>query len=392
VKSLGQELMMRVSRTPWVLAALVAVAISGGRPIFAQSLPRRPHVAQIRFGIVEPPVVAQRDITVLAPTSNQQMEQKYLECSSIAWFDGHLLISSDRHCHVIFTCPVDLNSLTIGLPQPHVIIRNEQQLLDDAECLTIKHQRRGKVKVFVMCSLSNDRDEQPLPKRRHMLQFSLEQPGSFAVGRPVVLNGGHIRELLNEHFKAVGVQPYRTYNADFPDTEKNTYRWGNVEGMTFTPDGSSLLCGMRNPLFAGRSLILVIRGLEDAFAGEDPTLLELVDLFTLDMDHRGVSDLCWDPVTKGYLITAAKSNGPKLDKDQPFPPNTLDCALFWWSGRKSENPILFAEVPDMKIEAVCRLGASPFIAICSDEGDVSEDREHRQSVLTLVYFAGFPPG
>ena len=85
---------------------------------------------------------------------------------------------------------------------------------------------------------------------------------------------------------------------------------------------------------------------------------------------------------------AAKSNGPKLDKDQPFPPNTLDSALFWWSGRKKDRPMLFATVPDMKIEAICRLGTSRFIAIGSDEGDVSEGREQRQSVLTILEFTG----
>ncbi|MHC4863920.1 MAG: hypothetical protein ACYTEX_07550 [Planctomycetota bacterium] len=386
MNSLGQDRTIWVSGIHWVLAGLSAGLLCG------QPTLGRPRVAEIRFGVVEPPVVAQRDITVRAATSNQQLEQKWLECSGIAWLDGQLLISSDRHCHVIFTCPIDLNSLAIGLPEPQVIIRNEQQLLDDAECLTIKRQHRGRVDVYVMCSLSNDRDELPLPKRRHMLRFNLEQTASFANSLPAVLNVSHIRDLLSEHFRAVGVQPYRTYNADFRDGDKNTYRWGNVEGMSFTPEGSSLLCGMRNPMFAGRSLMFVVRGVEDAFAGEDPGQLELVDLFTLDMDGRGVSDLCWDPVTKGYVITAAKSNGPKLDKDQPFPPNTLDSALLWWSGRKSETPILFAEAPDMKIEAVCRLGSSPFIAICSDEGDVSEDRPHRQSVLTILYFAGFEAG
>jgi len=120
--------------------------------------------------------------------------------------------------------------------------------------------------------------------------------------------------------------------------------------------------------------------------------MKLVDMFTLDLGGRGVSDICWDPVTKGYLIAAGRSNGPKLDKDQPFPPNTLDCAMFWWSGRKSERPILFARAPDMKIEAICRLGDSRFIAVCSDEGDVSEGRTARQSVLTVLDFRGIVRG
>jgi hypothetical protein len=71
------------------------------------------------------------------------------------------------------------------------------------------------------------------------------------------------------------------------------------------------------------------------------------------------------------------------------PPNELDSALFWWSGRKGEAPILIATFPDMKIEAVCRLGDSRFVAVVSDERDVSEGRDKTaQSVLTILYFTG----
>jgi len=45
-------------------------------------------------------------------------------------------------------------------------------------------------------------------------------------------------------------------------------------------------------------------------------------------------------------------------------------------------------MPDMKIEAVCRLGQSRFIAVGSDEGDVSEGRAARQSILTIIDFPG----
>ena len=42
----------------------------------------------------------------------------------------------------------------------------------------------------------------------------------------------------------------------------------------------------------------------------------------------------------------------------------------------------------MKIEAITRLGESRYIAIASDEGDVSEGRPERQSVLTIMEFTG----
>ena len=377
----------------WVWAVLVFF-IGGGESVSradsTSSLPQQMSVTDIRFGVIEPPVVAQQDITVFANTSILSSELKPLECSGLAWVDGCLLLSSDRHGHRIFSCAVDLDMMTIGKPQPHIVIHNEQQLLNDAECIAIRGKSGGGYFVYVMCSLSNDRAG-PLPTRRHIMRLSLKQSKPFTCGRGIVIDAGWIRNILNEHFQAMNVEPYHTYYADFTGPDKNTYRWGNVEGIAFTPQNKGLLCGMRNPLYQQKALMFVVRGVEDAFDRQDNKLLEVTDLFTVDLGERGVSDLIWDPLTRGYLIAAAKSNGPKLDEDQPFPPNTLDSALFWWSGRKSEAPILFAQAPDMKIEAICRLGSSRFIAICSDEGDVSEGREQRQSILTILDFRGITP-
>jgi hypothetical protein len=377
----------------WVWAVLVFFMGSGqsvSRADSTSSLPPQMPVTDIRFGVIEPPVVAQQDITVFANTSILSSVLKPLECSGMAWVDGCLLLSSDRHGHRIFSCAVDLDTMTIGKPQPHIVIHNEQQLLNDAESITIREKSGGGYFVYVMCSLSNDRGG-PLPTRRHILRLFLEESKPFTCGRGIVVDAGWIRNILNEHFQAMKVEPYRTYYADFPGPDKNTYRWGNVEGIAFTPQNKGLLCGMRNPLYEQKALLFVVRGVEDAFDRRDNKQLEVTDLFTVDLGERGVSDLIWDSLTQGYLIAAAKSNGPKLDEDQPFPPNTLDSALFWWSGRKSDPPILFAKAPDMKIEAICRLGSSRFIAICSDEGDVSEGREQRQSVLTILDFRGITP-
>jgi hypothetical protein len=45
---------------------------------------------------------------------------------------------------------------------------------------------------------------------------------------------------------------------------------------------------------------------------------------------------------------------------------------------------------DMTVEAVCRLGTSRYIVLGSDEGDVSEGRTARQSILTVLEFTGIP--
>ena len=325
-------------------------------------------VTEIHFGVIEPPVVAQKNITVLAPTSNQQSEGKPLECSGLAWLDGYLLIASDRHEHLIFTCSIDIDNMEIGTPQQHILIQNEQNLLNDIESMTILQKSDGAY-LYMMCSLSNEPDSQPLPQRRNLFYCRIDRVSPFQEEKSSVFLAETIREQLEECFKKVNVQPYYTFDENYIGEDKNTYRWGNVEGITFTPDGKYLLCGMRNPLFDDAAIVFAVSGISTDIQKKD---LKVSDFFVLDFGGRGISDLTWDPITKGYLITAAKSNGPRLDPDKLFPPNTLDSALFWWSGIKKERPVLVAKIPDMTIEAVCRLGKSRHIALGSDEGDVSE--------------------
>jgi hypothetical protein len=322
--------------------------------------------------------------------SNQQLESAALECSGMAWVDGSLWLASDRHSHSVFTAAIDLDQMTIKDPAPIVVIRNEQDLLEDGESMTVKPGPNGASVVYMLSSLSNERSEMALPKRQHMFRFSLLPTDPLRVAHSSVIGMHPARETISTYFEQASIEPYRTYYQEFSGPNKNTYRWGNVEGMAFTPDGSSLLCGMRNPMEDGNAIFFVLQGVDEALDAQDPGRLKVTDMFTLPLGRRGVSDLCWDPVTKGYLITAATCNGPRLSDDQPWPPNELDSVLFWWSGRKSEKPVLFASFPDMKIEAVCRLGTSKYIAVGSDEADVSEGRTRTsQSILTVIYFTGF---
>ncbi len=376
--------------TFWLLFLLSLLwVISDGIAFGENETIRKSAELLIHFGEITPPVVAQQNITVRAPVSNQQTEDRPLECSGLAWLDGHLLISSDRHQHLLFSCKVDIKEMAIGTPQPEVVVRNEQDLLDDVESITLLN-RDGIQSLYMLCSLSNAPNEQPLPQRRQMLRCRIKSVSPFEMDYCEVQSMGTLRQQLEVCFESIRVQPYHTYYADYPGNDKNTYRWGNVEGITFAPDGKTLLCGLRNPLYAQRAIAFAVDGIEPATEPMVLNSVKVTDFFLLDLGNRGISDLSWDPLTQGYLITAGKSNGPRLDPDQPYPPNSLDSALFWWSGQKSDAPVIVARIPDMTIEAVCRLGTSRYIALGSDEGDVSEGRTARQSIITILEFTGIP--
>jgi len=371
------------------LSAQMVVALAQAEGLEGETPSVSLEVAEVRFGVVEPPVVAQKDITLRFPTTRGDTTPMPLECSGLAWLGDRLLLSSDQHEHSLFTCKVDLQTMHIDDPQQHIVILNEQDLLMDAESIALRHHLDNSWTAYVTCSLSNDPAGQRLPKRQHMARFRFSDPTNFLENRPIVLDASQVRTYLDEvHFEAIGVKPYRTYYANADGKDKNTYRWGDVEGVTLTYDGQRMVCGMRNPLYGGQALVFIISNVDWAFQKRNPSMLEVTDLFTLDLGGRGISGMDWDHVTGGYLITAAKSNGPWMDRDQPFPPTFLDSALFWWSGRKDDKPILFARMPDMTIEGVCRLGMERYIAIVSDEGDISESRTERQSVVTILDFTG----
>ena len=51
-----------------------------------------------------------------------------------------------------------------------------------------------------------------------------------------------------------------------------------------------------------------------------------------------------------------------------------------------EKPVLIAKMAGLNVDGVCRVGTSPYIALTSDEGDVSEGRQGRQSILLLMAY------
>lgn len=361
----------------------------------------RPAPPEIRYGSVDPPVIAQRDVTIRHPTSIHPRDPtpQPLECSGLTWFGSRLLLPSDRHGHVVFTMNVvvDDGEVSLELPKPQPIISREGLLLLDAECVTVRPasmqrgatgpSEEGAVTGYVFCSMSNDPTGARRPMREHAARIGLAPDGSVDLGRVSVISLETVRSELTEHFAALGVQPYEAFNSD---RGENTARWGSIEGIAWAPSGEQLLCGMRNPLAGPDAIFFALESVDAAFDANDGSLLRIVDLFPLSLGGRGVSDLAWDPVTGGYLITAARSNGPRESPNQPYPLANVDAALFWWSGDKQDPPRLAARLPDMNIDAVCRVGETSLIALGSDEGDVSEERRGHQTAVTLMHFPQAP--
>ena len=145
------------STREWLILAVAALLATGLslRLVSAIAEEQDHHEPQkLRYGILDPPLVLEHDITIRTKTSIHPLDPapKPLECSSVCWVQGKLFLTSDRHEHVLFSMPLELDSATLapGLPEPIPVITTERRLLDDAEALTSRrHDGRTRLSAQV---------------------------------------------------------------------------------------------------------------------------------------------------------------------------------------------------------------------------------------------------
>ena len=218
--------------------------------------------------MIDPPVVAQRDVTVRARTSNHPIDPtpQPLECSGVVWVGGRLLMSSDRHAHALFSVEVDPARAVIGTPEPELVIRNEKNLLRDIEAVTTRRGPDGVPRVYIITSLSHDPTGEPDVNRRRWARLPVDAAGLPDVADVRTFDAEPLREAIASHFDALGVAHYGAYT---PSADRNTDRWGNVEGIAFAPNGDTALLAFRNPQARGDALLVEVAGLDAAFDAGD---------------------------------------------------------------------------------------------------------------------------
>lgn len=143
----------------------------------------------------------------------------------------------------------------------------------------------------------------------------------------------------------------------------------NIEGLSETRDGTSLLIGLRNPRPRGKALIVPLlnpdpvldRGARPDFGA--PILLDLAITVRGQSHALGIRSLAFSPYHDRYLIVA----GPH-DSERIF-------AVFQWSGQPEDAPQLvrtateaIAQIPDLSPEALVVYPSSELIHVFSDDG------------------------
>jgi hypothetical protein len=143
----------------------------------------------------------------------------------------------------------------------------------------------------------------------------------------------------------------------------------NIEGLCATPDGNTLYIGLRNPQFSSwmnltkRAIIVpLINPLQVIEKGESPVFGAPI---LLDLNGLGIRSMEYSQFYKSYLIIA----GPKDEKP--------DFALYKWSGKKKEKPVLLKKFPknskNFAPEAMVVFENSGKLLLLSDDGTVDVD-------------------
>lgn len=143
----------------------------------------------------------------------------------------------------------------------------------------------------------------------------------------------------------------------------------NIEGLCTTPDGNTLYIGFRNPQFFSRAtsekraIIVPLHNPKQAIEKDEPPIFGTPILWNLD--GLGIRSMEYSHFHKSYFIIA----GPRDE--------TSGFALYRWSGKKEEQPVLVNRFPvdqnKFTPEALIVFENSDRLLVLSDDGNIVID-------------------
>jgi len=184
---------------------------------------------------------------------------------------------------------------------------------------------------------------------RHRLFATEIMPGAVPTLKPV---GKPYRRLLDDLIAAEALKPYRLEQASKLAAEAPGGL--NIEGLAAGPAGE-LLIGFRNPVTAGRALVVPLENPGELVKG---ARAKLGAPHELDLGGNGVRSI--ERVAAGYLIVA----GPPADSGS--------FALYRWSGQAGEAAQRLTDITlgTLRPEALFALPGTPSVQLLSDDGGV----------------------
>ncbi|MDO5611615.1 MAG: DUF3616 domain-containing protein [Paracoccus sp. (in: a-proteobacteria)] len=336
--------MLNVSYTVFRWGLLISViAFVGIKSAFGlfPGLTGQPQLPQLRnLGISE-----FRDI--YEPSAVQQLP------------DGRILVVEDEASRALSLMSIGTDGTLVEDPAADVrLTRAFGRRLNDLEGLSVDDHGF----IYAITSHSANADGQRRADREQMLRFRIE--GNH-VGQ--ITSYTHMRDALDgaTELKA-RVQEMTGEEIDFAGL--------NIEGLAFHRQTQNLMLGLREPLVAGRSLIVTIRNPNEVFAGIAPPAFG--DPIVLDMQGGGIRALSFDPVIGAFLIVNEIRDEDGKNHSQ----------LWSWSGDPADEPAM-VDLPDIinlnnveSIDSITINGESRLL-LMSDEGNQKKGRPAKYMML-----------
>jgi hypothetical protein len=178
--------------------------------------------------------------------------------------------------------------------------------------------------------------------------------------------GQSYQKLMNDMALYDDLKKLGVYDAYLPHDKKNERlapkkRGVNIEGLSATPDGKSVLIGFRNPQPGGKAIIVELQNpLDVVLHGKSPIFGKVSQL---SMKTRGVRSLEYHAKLGQYLIVAGSHESDKK-------------SLFYlWSGNIDDAPVLakqidFEKYEDFNPKAISIYSDMDQFQIFSDDGSV----------------------
>jgi hypothetical protein len=136
----------------------------------------------------------------------------------------------------------------------------------------------------------------------------------------------------------------------------------NIEGLAWLPTAArpnQLLIGFRNPLQAGKAIVVSLLNADAVVAGVSAQFGEAT---LLDLGGLGIRGMAWSPAHDAVLLIG----GPQTDAAGPF-------RLFKWSGAAADPPIAVGDITAVPTasspEAIVTYPGSRDVQILFDQGD-----------------------
>ncbi|MDO5620688.1 MAG: DUF3616 domain-containing protein [Paracoccus sp. (in: a-proteobacteria)] len=273
--------------------------------------------------------------------------------------DGRILVVEDEASRALSLMTIGSDGLLVEDAAADMrLTRGFGRRLNDLEGLSVDDQGY----IYTVTSHSGNKDGERSPDREQLLRFRIHgnQIGDIAAVT-------QLRDWLEgDAALKAAIEQAAGDNVSFDRL--------NIEGLAYYKQNQTLMLGMREPLAAGKSVIVAITNPADMFERRVPA--QFGPPVLLDLQGGGIRALSFDNVLGAFLIVNEIEGHD----------NNKYSQLWSWSGNAADpaEPVALPDIINLNnvesIDSITINGESRLL-LMSDEGDPKKNRPAKYMML-----------